>query len=95
MKNFLDNYISFIWVNHNFNFFRVNQTVDYSADFHVYRLEWLLDGIKFYIDDELIGQVHPPNPGGFWKLGKFQGNDNPWVNGTIMSPFDQKVNLKY
>ena len=68
--------------------------MDYSADFHVYRLEWLLDGIKFYIDDELIGQVHPPNPGGFWKLGKFQGNDNPLVNGTIMSPFDQKVNFK-
>lgn len=79
----------------NYVIFRVNQTEDFSKDFHIYRLEWLLDGIRFYIDDELIGQVNPPNPGGFWELGKFeQGpNPNPWLNRTIMAPFDQKVDI--
>lgn len=71
------------------NYCRINQQVDFSADFHVYRLEWLLDGLQFYIDDELIGEVYPP-AGGFWELGGFRGQPI-WASGTKMAPFDQRV----
>ena len=67
----------------------MNRTLDFSADFHIYRLEWLKNGMQFYIDDQLIGQVYPP-AGGFWEMGGFQG-DNLWQNGTNMAPFDQRV----
>jgi len=46
--------------------------------------------MKFYIDDELVGGVDPP-AGGFWELGSPFEGENPWINGTQMAPFDQKV----
>ena len=69
---------------------RINQTNDFAADYHLYRLEWLKTGIQYFIDDELVGEIYPPTPGGFWQLGQFQG-DNIWSSGTLLAPFDQTV----
>jgi hypothetical protein len=68
---------------------RVNNANDYTASFHIYRLEWTASGgIKFFVDDEMIGQVAPP-AGGFWQKGGFTG-PNIWTNSN-MAPFDKRV----
>jgi len=61
---------------------------DFSNDFHLFKFEWNQNGLTFIIDDEVIGNVTPPQ-GGFWELGEFQG-DNIWANGEKMAPFDQE-----
>ena len=74
---------------------RINRTSDYASHFHLYRLEWLPDRLKFYIDDQVTNEIVPPT-GGFWELGKFQGLKNPWDSiGTRMAPFDAPVRSIY
>lgn len=68
---------------------RVNEHRDFSSDFHVYRVEWLPSGFKFFIDCTKIGEINPP-AGGFFELGKFTG-DNIWPSTSKMAPFDQPV----
>jgi len=41
----------------NIDALKYNRTNDFSSDFHIYRLDWFPDYIKFYVDDELTGQV--------------------------------------
>ena len=43
------------------------------------------------VPDPLIDQN--PDWTGFWDFGApwNPGNDNPWVDGTLMAPFDQEV----
>ena len=67
-----------------------DKSSDFASEFHLYRLEWLLDRIEFYIDDQLTGEVAPPIKGGFWEYGVFPG-ENIWTRGTIMAPFDRLV----
>ena len=77
-------------------FYRFLEESDFSTDFHVYGLQWLPDGMRFFVDGVEIGQVNPP-PGGFWELGRFDedpGGHNIWANGTTMTPFDRRVCLK-
>ena len=65
---------------------------DFSSDFHLFGVEWLPTGFKFYVDNELIGYMSPP-PGGFWEMGGFEG-ENIWNltgNGTRIAPFDHPV----
>ena len=54
--------------------------------------------IKFYVDDELIGEAAPPD-GGFWGLGQFEllnpGLTNIWADGTRMSPFNDEVSYSF
>ncbi|XP_030763973.1 beta-1,3-glucan-binding protein-like [Sitophilus oryzae] len=65
----------------------------YSSDFHTYKLVWTPENITFLVDENSLGTVSPPS-GGFFELGKFSSNaTNPWVNGTIMAPFDQDFYL--
>ena len=71
-----------------YNNFRVNHNNDFSSNFHTYRVEWLSSGMKFFIDNEMIGNMPAPS-GGFWKKGGFNGQ-NIW-SGSSMAPFDQKV----
>ncbi|XP_066259306.1 beta-1,3-glucan-binding protein-like [Euwallacea similis] len=68
-----------------------NNKVGFDDDFHEYTLEWSSQNITFYVDDEAIGVVNPPE-GGFWELGAFNQTDveNPWKGGSYMAPFDQK-----
>jgi len=67
-----------------------NQVPGFNANFHVYRLEWTTTGIRFLVDGNVILNVDAG--AGFWARGGFQssGLPNPWVNGTIMAPFDQE-----
>ena len=68
---------------------RVLQNTDFSTDFHVFGVEWTPTGFRFFIDNDLIGEMRPP-AGGFWELGGFEG-ENIWSNGTRMAPFDHPV----
>jgi beta-glucanase (GH16 family) len=64
------------------------QSSDFAASFHIYGFNWTTTGMSFYVDNQLIGSVSPPQ-GGFWQLGGFTGN-NIWASGSRMAPFDQK-----
>lgn len=56
--------------------------------FHVYSMDWSESGLRFYVDDQLIGEQAAPS-GGFWDLGGFDG-DNIYA-ANAMAPFDQEV----
>ncbi len=43
--------------------FKFNKTVDFSSDFHLYRINVTLDGIKFFIDDKMAGEVEAHSDG--------------------------------
>lgn len=74
--------------------FEKNNAAGYDEDFHIYKMVWESNGFEFYIDNELVGTITPPE-GGFWELGEFaqSGVDNPWEGGTKMAPFDQQFYL--
>ncbi|XP_066259304.1 beta-1,3-glucan-binding protein-like [Euwallacea similis] len=74
--------------------FEKNNAAGYDTDFHVYKMEWTSEGIKYFIDDEATGTITPPD-GGFWELGEFDKTsvDNPWAGGSKMAPFDQEFYL--
>lgn len=36
---------------------KTNQTIDFSSDFHVFRIEWSTEGFQFFVDDELVGKL--------------------------------------
>ncbi|KAH1020465.1 hypothetical protein HUJ04_010118 [Dendroctonus ponderosae] len=74
--------------------FDKNDPAGYDTDFHIYKLVWNSNGFIFYIDNEEVGVINPPE-GGFWEMGEFAstGVENPWVAGTKMAPFDQQFYL--
>ncbi|KAL7047360.1 hypothetical protein ACKWTF_002880 [Chironomus riparius] len=67
-----------------------NQQPGFNAGFHIYRLRWTQTEIQFWYDNNLVGTVAAGT--GFWDRGNFHnsGFTNPWVNGTVMAPFDQE-----
>lgn len=81
----------------NFNRYNLTHFQKYNAtgfhkDFHRYQMEWTPSYIEFSVDDELLGNVKPPE-GGFWSLGNFSqaGIENPWRGSrSIMAPFDDE-----
>ncbi|KAL1491621.1 hypothetical protein ABEB36_012192 [Hypothenemus hampei] len=64
----------------------------FSSDFHIYRMKWTPQNIMFSVDNLDCGTITPPS-GGFWELGHFSGDDNPWKNGTNLAPFDKEFYL--
>eukprot|EP00058_Branchiostoma_floridae_P025161 XP_002610651.1 hypothetical protein BRAFLDRAFT_65842 [Branchiostoma floridae] len=66
-------------------------TGTYGSDFHKWTMVWTDQYLKFFVDDELMLTVSPPN--GFWALGDFglPDSDNPWSGAGRMAPFDQDV----
>lgn len=78
---------------YSYTHFEKNLESGYNTDFHIYKLAWTETSIAFYIDNEEIGTVTPPE-GGFWELGELSasGLENPWKTGsnTRMAPFDQE-----
>ncbi|XP_059351568.1 beta-1,3-glucan-binding protein-like [Daphnia carinata] len=73
---------------------KVQRNPDFSSDFHLFAMEWLPTGFNFYVDNDLIGYVTPPE-GGFWEMGGFEGQNiwNVTGNGTRISPFDRPFHL--
>lgn len=67
-----------------------NRIPGFSEGFHVYKLIWTPTMIQFQIDGSVVLTVDARS--GFWARGGFEasGLDNPWVDGTIMAPFDQE-----
>lgn len=67
--------------------------VDYSADFHNYKLEWTPQTLKTFVDDTLLLNIDM-HGNSFWNFGNFpSGLDNPWKYGTNMAPFDSEFYL--
>ena len=77
---------------------KINQppsNVDFSSDFHDFRMDWTPTGFKFYVDGEKIGQLKVPE-GGLWKLvanDTSKPKDHPWTAGSKMAPFDKPVSI--
>ena len=67
----------------------------FADDFHTYRLDWDEDGLRFYIDDELLQDVGTDD--GYWKRGKFGDHlpdeNNVWAGSNPDAPFDQEFYL--
>ncbi|XP_041475277.1 beta-1,3-glucan-binding protein-like isoform X3 [Lytechinus variegatus] len=68
----------------------------FGSGFHKYVLDWTMDSMKFFVDDEEILSVDPGS--GFWEFGEFAdqapGIDNPWGHSTNkFTPFDQEFYL--
>uniref|UniRef100_A0AAU8BSM0 Beta-1,3 glucan binding protein (Beta-GBP) isoform X3 n=1 Tax=Hypothenemus hampei TaxID=57062 RepID=A0AAU8BSM0_HYPHA len=74
--------------------FEKNNAAGYDADFHIYKVVWNSNGFLFYVDNELLGTITPPE-GGFYEMGEFAaaGIANPWTAGTKMAPFDEKFHM--
>jgi len=72
--------------------YKLNEGVDFSTDFHVFSTQWSPEGFKFFVDSKLVGQLQAPE-GGLWKyaVGDATKQNNPWISGSRMAPFDQPV----
>ncbi|XP_047498880.1 beta-1,3-glucan-binding protein-like [Penaeus chinensis] len=61
----------------------------FADSFHIWRVDWTKDSMKFYVDDTLELEVDPGT--NFWDFGSFGDQiDNPWSTGSKMAPFDQE-----
>ncbi|CAO3571180.1 unnamed protein product [Mortierella alpina] len=59
----------------------------FSDDFHVFTLDWRAEGLKTYVDDQMVLEVSFND---MFKKGNFPGwVNNPWV-GSDAAPFDQE-----
>ncbi|KAF9292955.1 hypothetical protein BGZ74_011911, partial [Mortierella antarctica] len=62
----------------------------FADEFHVFTLDWTPEGLKTYVDDDLLLDVPFNN---MFKKGKFPAwMDNPW-EGSDTAPFDQEFYL--
>lgn len=62
----------------------------FDKDFHRYKMVWTPRSLEFFLDDKIIGIIDAEK--GFFHRGKFDEKkyENPWLNGTIMAPFDEE-----
>ncbi|KAG5644402.1 hypothetical protein DXG03_008569 [Asterophora parasitica] len=75
----------------------------YSEDFHTYALEWTEEFLRIYVDTRLHTLLDLRFNKPFFQRGEFpqvvfNGSDlvalqNPWINGTNATPFDQEFYL--
>jgi len=75
----------------------------YADDFHTYSLEWTPEFIRIYVDSRLHYMIDLHFNVPFFQRGNFppvvqNGTDfvslqDPWVNGAISAPFDQRFYL--
>jgi len=79
-----------------------NLAATFSADFHLYGVEWTPDYIAFSIDDEEIGRVEPTEEEGMFGNYPFDQEvdintiNHPWQpekGATKMTPFDEEYYL--
>ncbi|KAG0083985.1 hypothetical protein BGZ92_010298 [Podila epicladia] len=62
----------------------------FADEFHVFTMDWTPEGVKTYVDDDLLLNVTFNN---MFKKGKFPAwMDNPW-EGSDTAPFDQEFYL--
>ncbi|KAF5294932.1 hypothetical protein FQR65_LT10644 [Abscondita terminalis] len=71
-------------------------TKEWSKDFHIFKLEWRPDGISLIVDNEVYGNVYPPDGGFVMKhedLKIDSGTAERWRKGSEMAPFDKEMYL--
>jgi beta-glucanase (GH16 family) len=70
-----------------------NRSPGYHKAFHVYRMVWTPERIRFFIDDLHITTISADN--GFWQRGNFAAKNftNPWAKASRMAPFDQEFHI--
>ncbi|KAG0701464.1 glycoside hydrolase family 16 protein [Suillus ampliporus] len=76
---------------------------DYGEDFHIYSLEWTEQFLRIYVDSRLHYMLQLSFNEPFFTRGDFPSVvqngtqpivlQNPWINGTNASPFDQEFYL--
>ncbi|KAK4876686.1 hypothetical protein RN001_009192 [Aquatica leii] len=67
---------------------------EWSKDFHIYKLEWRPDGISLIVDNEVYGNVYPPDGGFVLKddeLSIDKATAERWKKGSEMAPFDKEM----
>ncbi|KJA17901.1 glycoside hydrolase family 16 protein [Hypholoma sublateritium FD-334 SS-4] len=75
----------------------------FGADFHTYALEWTPDFLRIYVDTRLHTLLDLQFNEPFFKRGQFPQTtfngstpvavQDPWINGTNATPFDQEFYL--
>ena len=77
-----------------------DQSPDFSANFHIFRMEWTPNGFNFFVDGKMTDdQLKVPEEGLLRKLvvgrdkGKYQDHP-PTRTRSKMAPFDQPVLMK-
>ncbi|KAK0213777.1 GH16 beta-1,3-glucan recognition protein [Armillaria fumosa] len=75
----------------------------YADDFHTYSIEWTDKFMRIYVDSRLHHMFQMNIKESFWDLGDFPSTttngsetialQNPWVNGSMSAPFDQRFYL--
>ncbi|XP_055843604.1 uncharacterized protein LOC129910298 [Episyrphus balteatus] len=75
---------------------RTGPPVDWSADFHVYKMEWLSNRIIFSVDNEEYCSVRPDNKrfSDMQVNGKYLPNREYLRTGSTMAPFDQEFYIR-
>ncbi|GAB5591736.1 hypothetical protein Unana1_06636 [Umbelopsis nana] len=70
----------------------VDNGKSFADNFHTWGLEWDEDGLRTYVDNTTLLQVHFDKP--FWERHEFPNwATNPWKGGDIGAPFDQEFFL--
>jgi beta-glucanase (GH16 family) len=79
------------WENSHFTH---ESRVGFNENFHVYKLDWNENGMRFLIDDKVIGIVRVKENETMWDRGFFEGKNkdlpNPWTQGSPIAPFDKE-----
>lgn len=89
-------------LNPSFSTMKWNQKVDFSSNFHIFKMDWTEDGFKFYVDGEMIDELKAPKSG-LWRLGNLHTSmingassiRNHWASGSKMAPFDKPVSIYF
>lgn len=75
---------------------RTGPPVDWSADYHVYQVEWLPNGITFSVDNKEYCTVKPDNNrfSNMHVKGRYLPNREYLKTGSAMAPFDQEFYIR-
>ncbi|KAK5642298.1 hypothetical protein RI129_008465 [Pyrocoelia pectoralis] len=79
----------------NYGVRTILSTKEWSHDFHIFRLEWRPDGVTLSVDNEVYGNVYPPE-GGFVTESELRVRGPTmvrWQRGSDMAPFDKEMYL--
>ncbi|KAK4876693.1 hypothetical protein RN001_009199 [Aquatica leii] len=65
----------------------------WHEDFHTYKVQWKVDSIILFVDNEVYGTIYPP-PDGFASEALLEIDPfttERWMQGTQLAPFDQEM----
>ncbi|KAB0798120.1 hypothetical protein PPYR_09113 [Photinus pyralis] len=81
----------------NYGVRTIQSTKEWSQNFHIFKLEWRPDGVTLSVDNDVYGNIYPPD-GGFateTELGMHGATVQRWRKGSQMAPFDKEMYLMF